>query len=84
MQDPTKLELRILGAETRKIVQLADLYSLDLWIEGPSSLLRKTLRTPCMQPTQRHHSIYSADYKRIRTHDNPSQNENQTEMDDNK
>ncbi|XP_018560855.1 G patch domain-containing protein 2 isoform X2 [Anoplophora glabripennis] len=69
LQDTTKSELRIYGAEREKLGQLAALYSLDLWFESPSSsLLRKTSRTPSMQPTQRHHSSLSAVHKRLRIH----------------
>lgn len=68
LQDSTRAELRLYGAEQRKLSQLATLYSLDLWFENPnSSVLRKTSRTPCMQPTQRHHTGHSAAHKRIRT-----------------
>lgn len=70
LQDTTKSELRVLGGEREKLSQLASLYSLDLWFEGPSSLLlRKTSKTPCMQPTQRHHNGFNAGHKRIRTQD---------------
>lgn len=69
LQDSSKSELRLYGAEREKLGQLASLYSLDLWFEGPSSLLRKTGRTPCMQPTQRHHNGLMAAHKRIRTQD---------------
>lgn len=69
LQDSSKSELRLCGAQKEKLGQLASLYSLDLWFEGPSSLLRKTVRTPCMQPTQRHHSNIVAAHKRIRTQD---------------
>ncbi|CAH1955107.1 unnamed protein product [Acanthoscelides obtectus] len=69
LQDMTKSELRIYGAEREKLGQLAALYSLDLRFEGPSSsVLRKTSRTLTMQPPQRHHSHLSAIHKRIRTH----------------
>ncbi|EFA01875.1 uncharacterized protein LOC658351 [Tribolium castaneum] len=69
LQDTTKSELRVLGGEREKLGQLAALYSLDLWFESPtSSLLRKTNKTPCMQPPQKHHSGMSAGHKRIRTH----------------
>ncbi|RZC34541.1 uncharacterized protein BDFB_002464 [Asbolus verrucosus] len=69
LQDTTKSELRLLGGEREKLGQLAALYSLDLWFDSPtSSLLRKTSKTPCMQPPQRHHSGMSAGHKRIRTH----------------
>lgn len=68
LQDSSKSEIRLLGAERDKLGQLATLYSLDLWFDGPtSSVLRKTSKTPCMQPTQRHHSNLSAIHKRIRT-----------------
>lgn len=68
LQDLSKAELKLYGAEQEKLSQLATLYSLDLWFENPnSSVLRKTNRTPCMQPTQRHHSGHSAAHKRIRT-----------------
>ncbi|XP_017784686.1 PREDICTED: G patch domain-containing protein 2 isoform X2 [Nicrophorus vespilloides] len=70
LQDTSKSELRLCGAEREKLSQLAALYSLDLWFESPtSSLLGKTTRTPCMQPTQRHHSGHTAGHKRIRTQD---------------
>ncbi|KAF2901625.1 hypothetical protein ILUMI_04565 [Ignelater luminosus] len=69
LQDSSKSELRLFGAEREKLGQLASLYSLELWFDGPSSLLRKTGRTPCMQPTQRHHSGLMAAHKRIRTQD---------------
>ncbi|KAK9738294.1 hypothetical protein QE152_g10017 [Popillia japonica] len=69
LQDSAKSELRLYGAEREKLGQLASLYSLELWFDGPSSLLRKTNRTPCMQPTQRHHNGHSAAHKKIRTHD---------------
>ncbi|CAH1370354.1 hypothetical protein MTP99_011933 [Tenebrio molitor] len=69
LQDTTKSELRLLGGEREKLGQLAALYSLDLWFDSPtSSLLRKTSKTPCMQPPQKHHSGMSAGHKRIRTH----------------
>ncbi|XP_056643040.1 uncharacterized protein LOC130896197 isoform X2 [Diorhabda carinulata] len=69
LQDTSKSELRLYGAERDKLGQLATLYSLDLWFESPSaSLLRKTTRTPSMQPTQRHHSALTAVHKKIRTH----------------
>lgn len=69
LQDTTKSELRLLGGEREKLGQLAALYSLDLWFESPtSSLLRKTSKTPCMQPPQKHHSGMNAGHKRIRTH----------------
>ncbi|KAK9870855.1 hypothetical protein WA026_009815 [Henosepilachna vigintioctopunctata] len=69
LQDSSKSELKLFGAEREKIRQLAALYSLDLWSDGPmSTLLRKTNKTPFMQPTQRHHSSLSAAHKRIRTH----------------
>ncbi|KAJ8972819.1 hypothetical protein NQ317_008736 [Molorchus minor] len=69
LQDSTTSELRLYGAEREKLGQLAALYSLDLWFENPSSsLLRKTNKTPTMQPTQRHNSSLSAIHKRIRTH----------------
>ncbi|KAL3267437.1 hypothetical protein HHI36_011564 [Cryptolaemus montrouzieri] len=69
LQDSTKSELKLFGAEEEKIRQLATLYSLELWSDGPmSTLLRKTNKTPCMQPTQRHHSSLSEAHKRIRTH----------------
>ncbi|KAG5892032.1 hypothetical protein JTB14_029662 [Gonioctena quinquepunctata] len=69
LQDSSKSELRLYGAEREKLGQLAALYSLDLWFESPySSLLRKTNKTPSMQPTQRHHSGLNAIHKRIRTH----------------
>ncbi|CAG9762052.1 unnamed protein product [Ceutorhynchus assimilis] len=43
LQDSSKFELRILGAERDKISQLAALYSLDLWFESSgTTLLRKT------------------------------------------
>lgn len=68
LQDSTKSELRIYGAEREKLGQLAALYSLDLWFDGSNStLLRKTSKTPAMQPTQRHHSGLSAIHKKIRT-----------------
>ncbi|XP_023012607.1 uncharacterized protein isoform X2 [Leptinotarsa decemlineata] len=71
LQDTSKSELRLYGAEREKLGQLAALYSLDLWFESPSSsLLRKTDKTPAMQPTQRHHSGLNAIHKRIRTHNN--------------
>lgn len=82
MQDSSKIEIRIFGADKEKLAQLAELYSLELWFEGPSSLLRKTLRTPCMQPIQRHHSNHNAGHKRIRTHDHKNQSEDQSEVDD--
>ncbi|XP_065158938.1 G patch domain-containing protein 2 isoform X2 [Atheta coriaria] len=70
LQDATRSELRLCGTEREKLHQLAALYSLELWFDGPtSSLLRKTNRTPCMQPTQRHHSGHTAGHKRIRTQD---------------
>lgn len=69
LQDSSKSELRLYGAQRQKLGQLASLYSLELWFEGPSSLLRKTGRTPCMQPTQRHHNGFMAAHKRIRTQD---------------
>lgn len=69
LQDSSKYELRLFGAEREKLGQLAALYSLDLWFESPTTtLLRKTSKTPYMQPTQRHHSGHSAHHKRIRTH----------------
>lgn len=69
LQDSTKTELKIYGAEREKLGQLASLYSLDLWFDGPNStLLRKTNKTPAMQPTQRHHSGLNAIHKKIRTH----------------
>lgn len=68
LQDPTKNELRVYGNEKEKLGQLAALYSLDIWFEGPSSsILRKTSRTPCMQPAQRHHSSFNSVHKKIRT-----------------
>ncbi|CAH1111470.1 unnamed protein product [Psylliodes chrysocephalus] len=68
LQDTSKSELRLYGAEREKLGQLANLYSLDLWFESPSSsLLRKTNKTPAMQPTQRHHSGLTAVHKKIRT-----------------
>ncbi|XP_050512628.1 G patch domain-containing protein 2 isoform X1 [Diabrotica virgifera virgifera] len=68
LQDTSKSELRLYGAERDKLGQLAALYSLELWVESPNStLLRKTNRTPSMQPTQRHHSGLSAVHKKIRT-----------------
>ncbi|XP_018330106.1 G patch domain-containing protein 2-like [Agrilus planipennis] len=69
LQDATKSELHLYGVEREKLGQLAALYSLDMWFEEPGcSLLRKTKRTPCMQPAQRYHSGFSAAYKKIRTH----------------
>ncbi|KAJ8919595.1 hypothetical protein NQ315_002217 [Exocentrus adspersus] len=69
LQDATKSELRIYGVEREKLGQLAALYSLDLWFENPSSsLLRKTNKTPAMQPTQRHHSSLGAVHKKLRIH----------------
>ncbi|XP_044749325.1 uncharacterized protein LOC123310035 [Coccinella septempunctata] len=69
LQDSSKSELKLFGGEKDKIRQLANLYSLDLWSDGAmSTLLRKTNRTPCMQPTQRHHSSFSSGHKRIRVH----------------
>ncbi|XP_030761033.1 uncharacterized protein LOC115886109 [Sitophilus oryzae] len=71
LQDSTKFELKIFGAEHEKLGQLAALYSLDLWYESPTTtLLRKTTKTPYMQPPQRHHSGHSAIHKKIRTHKN--------------
>lgn len=68
LQDSAKNELRVYGNEREKLGQLAALYSLDIWFEGPSSsILRKTSRTPCMQPTQRHHSSLNSVQKKIRT-----------------
>lgn len=49
MQDPTSVA-QLEQLERDKLSQLAALYSLDLWFEGPASLLRKTARTPCMRP----------------------------------
>lgn len=69
LQDSTKWELRLIGTEHDKLVQLATLYSLDLWPDGNSYLLRKTIRTPCMQPPQRHHRGQKEGHKRIRTQD---------------
>lgn len=69
LQDSGRSELRLCGAERDKLGQLAALYSLDLWFEGANYLLRKTNRTPCMQPTQRHHSGLSTGHKKIRTHE---------------
>ncbi|XP_019866336.2 G patch domain-containing protein 2 [Aethina tumida] len=68
LQDQSKAEVRVFGAEREKLCQLAALYSLELWFEGPSAVLRKTSRTPSMQPAQRHHTGHSAIHKRIRTH----------------
>lgn len=69
MQDSAKTEIKIYGTEREKLGQLASLYSLDLWFDGPNStLLRKTHKTPTMQPTQRHHSGLNAIHKKIRTH----------------
>ncbi|XP_050298253.1 G patch domain-containing protein 2 [Anthonomus grandis grandis] len=70
LQDSTKCELRLFGVEKEKLGQLAALYSLDLWFEAAgTTLLRKTSKTPYMQPSaQRHHSGHSSHYKRIRTH----------------
>ncbi|KAH1020076.1 hypothetical protein HUJ04_009801 [Dendroctonus ponderosae] len=68
LQDSTKFELRLFGAEREKLGQLAALYSLDLWFEAAgTTLLRKTSKTPYMQPTQRRHSGHSSHHKRIRT-----------------
>lgn len=69
LQDSTKWELRLFGTDHNQLSQLAALYSLDLWPDGSSFLLRKTNKTPCMQPTQRHHSCHNAAHKRIRTQD---------------
>lgn len=69
LQDTGRSELRLCGAEQDKLGQLAALYSLDLWFEGANSLLRKTSRTPCMQPAQRHHSGLATGHKKIRTHE---------------
>lgn len=69
LQDTGRSELKLCGAEQEKLGQLAALYSLDLWFEGANSLLRKTSRTPCMQPPQRHHSGLSTGNKKIRTHE---------------
>lgn len=69
LQDTSKSELRLMGAEREKLGQLAALYSLELWFDSPtSSLLKKTNKTPCMQPPQKHHSGMNAAHKRIRTH----------------
>ncbi|XP_066253929.1 G patch domain-containing protein 2 [Euwallacea similis] len=71
LQDSSKFELRLFGAEREKLGQLAALYSLDLWFEtAGTTLLRKTNKTPFMQPTQRHHSGHSSHHKKIRTHKN--------------
>ncbi|CAG9860539.1 unnamed protein product [Phyllotreta striolata] len=68
LRDSSKSELRLYGAEKDKLGQLAALYSLDLWFESSSSsLLKKTNKTPSMQPTQRHHSGLTAVHKKIRT-----------------
>lgn len=69
LQDSGRSELRLCGADSDKLGQLAALYSLDLWFEGANYLLRKTNKTPCMQPTQRHHSGLSTGHKKIRTHE---------------
>lgn len=69
LQDTARSELRLSGAEQDKLGQLAALYSLDLWFEGANSMLRKTNRTPCMQPPQRHHSGLATGHKKIRTHE---------------
>ncbi|XP_022918867.1 G patch domain-containing protein 2 isoform X2 [Onthophagus taurus] len=69
LQDSNRSELRLFGAEHEKLGQLASLYSLDHWFDGSSSLLKKTSRTPCMQPTQRHHNGHNAAHKKIRTQD---------------
>lgn len=51
LQDSTKSKLRIYSAEREMLGQVAALYSLDLWFDGPNSiLLRKTNTTS----TQRH------------------------------
>ncbi|KAL1509116.1 hypothetical protein ABEB36_003908 [Hypothenemus hampei] len=70
LQDSTRKELRLCGAERDKLGQLASLYSLDMWFEAAgTTLLRKTSRTPFMQPTQLHHSGHSTHHKKICTHD---------------
>lgn len=68
LQDSSKSELHLFGVEKEKLSQLAGLYYLDLWSEDSgSSLLKKTNKTPCMQPPQRHHTGPAAGHKRIRT-----------------
>lgn len=68
LQDPKKVELKLYSNDKEKIAQLAALYSLELWSDEPNcTILRKTYRTPCMQPTQRHHGGLCFAHKRIRT-----------------
>lgn len=68
LQDSSKVELRLFRAEREKLSQLATLYSLDMWFETTGwTLLRKTSKTPYMQPSQRHHSKHSSHHKKIRT-----------------
>ncbi|XP_044728511.1 G patch domain-containing protein 2 [Chrysoperla carnea] len=69
MQDGGRTELRLFEGERDALAQLANLYSLDWWEEGHSVVLKKTGRTPCMQPPQRHHTGLSTGHKRIRTHE---------------
>lgn len=69
MQDSGRAELRLFEGDKEALAQLAALYSLEWWEEGPSVVLRKTNMTPCMQPPQRHHSGLSTGHKRIRTHE---------------